>query len=521
MTTVKAPFSIGKNRSFSDNFHKQEMMNALYLNHRLQLRKNKLSWNFLQKRSIIPTDTPDLSQIINYIDTISSTEHEDTLIFLLSMIRKYLSLPHLSNDEVSHLISIGLVDKIITLLKKEKIQNNCNCLNEIFWILVNITGTDTAKYTELLINKGILEILEVIKDNTGHIFTNDVIEMFSWLIANLAQNSANFRKQLAEKKILLFLIIKLGQNYSKDTIEHILVSINYILTSVSLKNYCDEEKMLISYLIPKIINYTSSKEIHAEINPGSFIAMLLSLGKIITNNVNILMIIERSNCIPQLFQFLITENAQNWKVKYNIFRFFGDIAFQNNNTYALFLLQHNILELFILYLENKEKIPNDIIKEIFYIISNLEVCEEKTDINVRYFFSSPHLIDLLFECIQSPLPQNVLKECLYSICNLTITSKVEEMNILIQKGIIEFVIAKVILNDENNKDFSVYGICFEALLNILAFNNNTQLKIQERLNGCNMKEIMEKIWRIDNDSPKGKFLNTQTDKILSIMEAME
>ena len=79
----------------------------------------------------------------------------------------------------------------------------------------------------------------------------------------------------------------------------------------------------------------------------------------------------------------------------------------------------------------------------------------------------------------------------------------------------------MILNDENNKEFSVYGICFEALLNILAFNNNTQLKIQERLNGCNMKEIMEKIWRIDNDSPKGKFLNTQTDKILSIMEAME
>ena len=82
--------------------------------------------------------------------------------------------------------------------------------------------------------------MEIIKDNTGHIFTNDVIDMFSWLIANLAQNSANFRKQLAEKKILLFLIIKLCQNYSKDTIEHILVSINYILTSIALKNYCDE-----------------------------------------------------------------------------------------------------------------------------------------------------------------------------------------------------------------------------------------------------------------------------------------
>lgn len=521
MSTVKAPFRISKGLSSSENSQKQEMMNSFYRNHRLQLRKSKLNWKFFQKRSIIQEDSPDLSKIINYIDKISSTEHEDTLIFYLIMIRKYLSLPHLTNDEMNSLVSIGLVDKVVNLIKIEKNQNNSKFLKELFWILVNLTGTDTALYTELLINKGILEILEIIKDNNDHVFTNDVIDMFSWLIANLSQNSAHFRKQLAEKKILLFLIKKLIQNYSIDTIEHILLSINYILTSVPLENCCEEEEFLVSYLVPKIINYTSSREIGSEVSSNYFIVMLLVLGKIIINNVNILMIIERSNFIPQLFQFLIEDIDKNWKVKYHIFRFFGDIAFQNNNTYALFLFQHNILNLFILYLENREIIPKDIIKEIFYIMSNLEVCEERTDDNIRYFLNCPRLIELLFECFESPLPQIVLKECLYSICNLTITSKIEEINTLVQKGIIEFVIAKALLNDENNKDYSLYGICFEALVNILSFNNNNQLRIQERLNGCNMKEIIEKIWRIDNCTSKGKFLNTQSDKILSIMEAME
>ena len=223
------------------------LLNIIYASS-IRLRQNAL-WalnNFCYK--INNLDMKTIKSIIPVIARVILTNDIESIRYALSIL---LNITHKNNDCIEIVLNTGIVDRLIYLTN--------DCSTSYYKTVIKIIGNfvaGTEKQTQVIVNNGIIDILEKVLDSKD----NDLITTGSWNISNLTATENNHIELLMRNEILL----DKSMHFLSEQDKPISVKYEVLCTVFNIvvnKNIVYIRQLILYGLIPSIFKiYDDEKE---------------------------------------------------------------------------------------------------------------------------------------------------------------------------------------------------------------------------------------------------------------------
>ena len=351
--------------------------------------------------------------LINLKEMIEININNNTFIWMIIPILSYMFI---NKKKFSLIIKEIDVVKIMKILVAQSIQNK-DSIEQLLILMnnfiININENKTSKY------QFILEyVLSFFNNNiTSYLNNNDessiLLSLFDILI-HMTYDSENL-KLIKESNCIQFIKFLIDENYKENIITnkniYLLKSIKLLSNIILISNNLEDKKNIISYIYS---NQNNNKEINlpfitefinSVVNKNFLFAnALLNCIINLINNSNQFCELYCSNdfinCLLKLFE----ENIMR-KMKNEIVIFFINLIECNNIKIYKYLLNFELIKIFVSYLNKKKKTKKESTKIIIYnILLFIKKClfiEEENNMkiikNILDKYNYKNIIDYLID----------------------------------------------------------------------------------------------------------------------------
>ena len=314
--------------------------------------------------------------LINLKEMIEINRNNNTFIWMIVPTLSYMLINKKKFSQIMKEIDVVKIMKILigqNIQDKESIEQLLILMNNF---IINITENKTSKY------QFILEyVLSLINNNITNYLNNDdessiFLSLFDILI-HMTYDTENL-KLIKESNCIQFIKYLIDSNYKENIFVnnniYLLKGIKLLSNIILITNNFEEKKNIISYIYSnqnnnKNINLPFMNEfINSIVNKNFHFAHAL-LNCIINLVNNCIQFCELYcsndfiNCLLKLFE----ENVMR-KIKNEIIIFFINIVECNNIKIYKYLLNFEIIKIFVSYLNKKKKTKKESTKIIIYNI---------------------------------------------------------------------------------------------------------------------------------------------------------
>ncbi|OQR68084.1 importin subunit alpha-1-like [Tropilaelaps mercedesae] len=393
---------------------------------------------------------PDIDELVKGIH---STDVEIALRFT-HMSRRVLSKER--NPPIDKFIELKAVPRLVELLK---VKERPDLQFEAAWALTNI-ASGTADQTRCVVDAGacplFIQLLEC-----DH---NNVAEQAVWALANIAGDGPQYRDMLIHEGIIPF-VIKLVK---REAPCGFLANVSWCLSNLCRNKNPPPPLEAVVACLPAI-----KELLMHESNPVVSDACW-SLSYISDGNDDRIQQVVDQGVLDRLVNIIHSSHDRNLVVP--ALRTLGNIV-TGNDAQTQAVIDHDALQAF------RQLMSNDVLnlrKEVAWTLSNITAGNQ----NQIQAVIDAGLVPFLIELIQQG-DGKTQKEATWAVSNFTCGGSVEQIALLVQKGVLQPLINMLTQNDSR-----VTMVVLDAVKNILQAGD----KMNQRENLC---EVLEEMGLID------------------------